>query len=130
MHEYDPGVTSFLTNKINEEFTKYGTALPFSLSKKDKDGNIIAAASGSIIYGAIYTDQLWVDPHHRKKGLGFEILDAIHNYGISKGCRIATVCTMSFQGAVDFYEKAGYVMDFERSGYYRNSSCVFLKRLL
>jgi hypothetical protein len=29
-----------------------------------------------------------------------------------------------------FYEKLGYVVDFERHGYTQNSSCIFLKRSL
>jgi hypothetical protein len=37
---------------------------------------------------------------------------------------------MSFQGAKTFYEKLGYVSDFERQGYTRDSSCIFLKRSL
>jgi len=37
---------------------------------------------------------------------------------------------MSFQGAKAFYEKLGYVSDFERHGYIQNSSCLFMRKEL
>ena len=37
-----------------------------------------------------------------------------HHYGRENECSIATVATMSFQDAKAFYEKLGYVVDFER----------------
>jgi hypothetical protein len=50
--------------------------------------------------GSIYTDQLWVHPGSRKKGLGHQLMEAVHDYGRKLGCRIATVATMSFQKAI------------------------------
>jgi ribosomal protein S18 acetylase RimI-like enzyme len=43
---------------------------------------------------------------------------------------MATVSTMSFQGARDFYEKLGYQIDFERKGYIQESRCFFMKKVL
>jgi hypothetical protein len=43
-------------------------------------------------------------------------MEAVHSYGLKSGCSMATVTTMSFQDAKAFYEKLGYVVDFERSG--------------
>jgi len=83
-----------------------------------------------VIFGSIYTDQLLVHPDHRKKGLGHQLMEAVHDYGRKSGCAMATVATMSFQGAKAFYEKLGYISDFERHGYMQNSSCIFLKRSL
>jgi ribosomal protein S18 acetylase RimI-like enzyme len=57
-------------------------------------------------------------------------MEGVHDYGRENGCSMATVATMSFQNAKAFYEKLGYVVDFERSGYTQNSSCIFLKRSL
>jgi len=128
--EYNPDEVQFLTDRINEEYSKYGNALPFSFCIRNKTNEIIAGCSGSLIYGSIYIDQLWVHPDHRSKGLGFELIESVHSYGASKGCNIATVCTMSFQDAKDFYLKCGYTVDYERSGYIKNSKCLFLKRVL
>ncbi len=120
----------FLTQKINQETPNFGSAHPFAFFIRDEKNQIIAGCNGSVIFGSIYTDQLWVHPTHRKNGLGHQLMEAVHDYGLKAGCSMATVATMNFQGAKTFYEKLGYVMDFERPGYTRNSSCIFLKRRL
>ena len=97
---------------------------------RDEHNQIIAGCNGSVIFGSIYTDQLWVHPNYRKNGLGHQLMEAVHDYGRKSECSMATVTTMSFQGAKTFYEKLGYVSDFERPGYTQNSSCIFLKRSL
>ena len=120
----------FLTQKINQETPDFGSAHPFAFFVRDEHNQIIAGCNGSVIFGSIYTDQLWVHPDHRKKGLGHKLMEAVHDYGRKSGCAMATVATMSFQGSKAFYEKLGYVSDFERQGYTQNSSCIFLKRSL
>lgn len=120
----------FLTQKINQETPEFGEAHPFAFFIRDEKNQIIAGCNGSVIFGSIYTDQLWVHPAHRKNGLAHQLMEAVHDYGLRSGCSMATVATMSFQGAKAFYEKLGYVSDFERPGYTKNSSCIFLKRSL
>lgn len=120
----------FLTQKINQETLSFGESHPFAFFIRDEKNQIVAGCNGSIIFGSIYTDQLWVHPAHRKNGLGHKLMGAVHDYGRKSGCQIATVATMSFQGAKAFYEKLGYVVDFERPGYTHSSSCIFLKRSL
>ena len=120
----------YLTHKINQETPEYGAAYPFAFFIRDKNDQIIAGCNGSIVFGAIYTDQLWVHPDHRKAGLGHQLMAQVHDYGCESGCTMATVATMSFQVAKPFYEKLGYVVDFERSGYTKGSRCIFLKREL
>ena len=120
----------FLTNKINQETPKLGEAYPFAFFMRDDKNQIIAGCNGSVIFGSIYTDQLWVHPDHRKNGLGYQLMDAVHDYGRRSGCSMATVATMSFQGAKTFYEKLGYVIDFERPGYTHSSSCHFMRKEL
>ncbi len=120
----------FLTQKINQETPEFSAAYPFAFFLRDEKNQIIAGCNGSVIFGSIYTDQLWVHPDHRKNGLGHQLMDAVHDYGRKSGCWIATVATMSFQGAKAFYEKLGYIGDFERSGYTQNSSCYFMRKEL
>ena len=120
----------FITGKINEETHEFGSAYPFGFFIKDNNGNIIAGCNGSVIFGCIYTDQLWVDKKYRKTGLGKKLMDAVHEYGLQIGCSMATVSTMSFQGALEFYEKLGYKVDFEREGYVGGSKCIFLRKEL
>lgn len=120
----------FLTQKINEETPELGSAHPFAFLIRNDAGEIIAGCNGSVIFGSIYTDQLWVHPQYRKSGLGHDLMEKVHDYGRKNGCTMATVATMTFQNAVEFYKKLGYVIDFKRSGYAKNASCIFLKRNL
>ncbi len=122
-----------LTNKINYEAAIRGVtskASSFAFFMREEDGEIIAGCNGSIVYGAIYTDQLWVNPAYRSQGLGLALMEKIHSLGIESGCTMATVCTMDFQEVKHFYEKLGYICDFERQGYDHDAVCYFLKKNL
>lgn len=119
----------FLTKQINESVREgFGSIEPFGFFIRDDNNKIIAGCNGSKVFGVMYTDQLWVHPDYRKQGLGAKLMKQMHKYGKVSGCSMATVATMSFQGAVAFYEKLGYVIDFERKGYINGSSVVYLKK--
>jgi GNAT superfamily N-acetyltransferase len=120
----------FLTKQINQETSEYGQATPFAFFMRDERGEIITGANGFVIYGAIYTDQLWVDKGYKGQGFAKKIMDKVHEFGKLEGCKIATVQTMSFQGAQNFYEKLGYVQDFKRTGYVNGSNCIFMRKAL
>ncbi len=117
----------FLTQKINDETQEYGKAYQFAFFIKGIDNEIIAGCNGSVIFGVIYTDQLWVKNELRGQGIGKQLMGKIHEYGKEIGCQISTVATMSFQ-AKEFYESLGYVVEFERHGYTNESFMIFLKR--
>jgi len=120
----------FITKQINQETSAYGEAYPFAFFMRDDDSKIIAGANGFVIYGAIYTDQLWVNKDYRGQGFARKIMDKVHEFGKLEGCKVATVQTMSFQDAQIFYEKLGYVQDFERAGYVNGSNCIFMRKAL
>jgi len=120
----------FLTQQINEETPERKGAFPFAFFIHDDNGNIIAGCNGSVIFGSIYTDQLWVHRNYRHQGLGQKLMEQAHEYGRQNMCRMATVATMSFQNARVFYEQLGYICDFERQGYSDGASCVFLRKEL
>lgn len=125
-----PEDIEYLTQKINEEITAYGSAFPFGFFIRDENDKIIAGCNGYIIFGCIYTDQLWVDTSYQKQGLARKLMNKVHEYGRLENCKMATVNTMSFQNALKFYEKLGYKVDLERKGYNNNSSCLFLRKNL
>ncbi len=118
----------YLTQKINEEIQGNGSAYPFSFWIRHHSGEILAGCNGSVIYGSIDTDQIWVHPNHRKQALGRKLMDRVHAYGRQVKCTLATVRTMSFQGARMFYEHLGYRCDFERTGYSNESKCQFFRK--
>ncbi len=120
----------FLSQKINEETIDKGISSQFAFFIRDDTKQIVAGCSGSVIYGSIYTDLLWVHPDFRRKGLGCQLLEKVHDYGREMHCKIATVATMNFQKARGFYEKLGYKCDFVREGYVDGSTCVFLRKTL
>ncbi len=115
-----------LTRKINEESSEFGQASPFAFYIRDENNQIIAGANGFLIYGIVYTDQLWVDKLYRNQGLARKIMNKVHAFGLLKECKTAGVQTMSFQNAVQFYKKLGYQQDFQRQGYTKDSSCIFM----
>ena len=119
-----------LTQKINQETAEFGEARPFAFFIRDNEENIIAGANGFLIYGTVYTDQLWVDPNYRNQGLARKIMDKVHELGKLEGCKVATIQTMSFQKAATFYKNLGYVQDFKRYGYVDNSYCIFMRKEL
>ena len=129
--DYSPNAKDieFLTTKINEETKEeYGSNFPFAFFIRNQDDQIIAGCNGYIIFGCIYTDQLWVDPDYRNQGLAKSLMEKVHEYGRKQGCNMATICTMSFQNAVNFYKKLEYKVDFERQGYVKDASCLFLRK--
>lgn len=130
-HSLRPSINDieFLTRKLNDETAELGSTHPFAFFIRNNTDEIIAGCNGFVVFGAIYTDQLWVHQDWRKKNLGRELMKHVHDYGRKVGCRIATVATMSFQSQ-GFYEKLGYKVDFERSGYVNGSSCLFLQLAL
>ncbi len=121
---------NFLTQKINQETPEFGKSHPFAFFIRDDQNQVLAGCNGNLIFGSIYTDQLWVRSDHRKRGLGCKLMEMVHGYGRENRCIMASISTMSFQGALVFYEKLGYIVDFERSGYEQNSSFIFMKKKL
>ncbi|WP_353284273.1 GNAT family N-acetyltransferase [Wolbachia endosymbiont (group A) of Lasioglossum fulvicorne] len=120
----------FLLKKINEETVDKGTCNPFAFFIRDDTEQIIAGCSGFVIYGSIYTDLLWVHSDYRRKGMGKQLMEEVHDYSREMHCKIATVATMNFQMARGFYEKLEYKCDLVRPGYVDGATCIFLKKVL
>jgi ribosomal protein S18 acetylase RimI-like enzyme len=115
---------------IDAENPKWSGGQAFGFKVEDEFGNFIARCNGVVMFGAIYTDQLWVHAQHRNRGVGKKLMDGVHKLGLEKGCFMATVNTMNFQSALSFYKKLGYEIDFERAGYMHAATCCFLRKVL
>jgi GNAT superfamily N-acetyltransferase len=132
VHTLNPAANQleYLTEQINKEALEMGItdqAFPFAFYIYEQE-QLIAGCNGSLIYGSIYTDQLWVHPHYRKKGLGKALMEKVHELGKAHHCTLATVSTLSFQNSRSFYEKLGYTVDFCRPGYVQESVCFFMRK--
>ncbi len=104
----------FLTEKINAETQEHGSARPFAFFIRGGQKEIIAGCNGFVLYGVIYTDQLWVSSHYRQQGLGRKLMTEVENLGRKEKCYLATVSSMTFQGAQGFYEKSGFEIEYQR----------------
>ena len=125
MKEPSGDVVDYLREKINDESPDKDPAESFGFLIRDQAKNIIAGCNGSIIFGAIYTDQLWVHPKYRKQGLGKKLMQKVEEHGLAMGCQVATVATMHFQNALEFYERLGFEKEHVRLGVDADSSVTF-----
>ncbi|AZL15985.1 GNAT family N-acetyltransferase [Rickettsiales endosymbiont of Stachyamoeba lipophora] len=94
-----------------------------------QDNEIIAGITGHIVYGNLYIALLWIDAKYRNQGLGQALVSKAWEYGKANNCDFTTVCTLDWQ-AKPFYEKLGYELEFERSGYWNNSTLYYFKKAL
>ena len=74
----------------------------------DEDGSVIAGCVGYILpWGCLYVDDMWVDEKYRLQELGSNLLQAVEQVGIDRGCYLSYLDTGDFQ-AKPFYLKHGY----------------------
>lgn len=125
----DAADIDFIAQQINQETPECGAA-PFAFFIRNDQGHIMAGCNGAVIFGSIYTDQIWVHPTHRRQGLGRTLMERVHAHGVAHGATQAALNCMSFQEAAAFYKHLGYVLDFQRPGYIKDASCLFFTRPL
>jgi GNAT superfamily N-acetyltransferase len=85
---------------------------------------IARAADGTVIGGAIgrtwgeccELQQLWVEPAHRRRGLGAQLVRAFEGRAQQRGCRTFYLDTFSFQ-APRLYRALGYEVQLELRGF-------------
>ena len=101
----------------------------FGFSLRTKNHEIVGGATGSLLYGSIYTDMLWISPSLQGQGYGRRLMEKVEEFGQENSCSFASVNTMNFQ-ALSFYLKCGYQVEFQRNGYLLDSTNYFLKKIL
>lgn len=93
-----------------------------------EDEQILGGVYGFTIYGACYTDLIWVHDDLLDRGYGKLLLDAAEKLGKERGCTMSILCTMDWQ-AKDWYERQGYQVEFERNGYINDSTCYHMIKI-
>jgi GNAT superfamily N-acetyltransferase len=73
----------------------------------DREGALVAGASGWSWGAAAGIGMTWVREDQRGEGLGSELLDAFEGEARRRGCGHVFVTSFTFQ-APDFYRKLGY----------------------
>lgn len=109
--------------------TKHTPMEFFAFFVRDAQQKIIGGCNGSTLYGCLYIDQLWVDESIRQQGYGSHLVNAALAFGVEKHCTFATVNTMSWE-ALGFYQKLGFEIEFQRTGFEHGSIFYFLRKSL
>lgn len=101
----------------------------FAFFVRDKTDQILGGCNGSMYYGCLYIDTLWLDERLRQKKIGTQLMLSAEQLGIDNDCLFSTVNTMDWE-ALGFYQKLGYEIEYQREGYLNNSILYFLKKIL
>lgn len=122
-----------LTEGISENAKEIkGIALqvqPFGFFHKDSQGVILAGCQGEICYKSMFISQLWVSEKLRHQGIGTLLMQKAEALAKDSDCQMLAINTMDWE-AESFYKKLGFKVDFERSGYEKNSKMLFLSKML
>lgn len=101
----------------------------FAVFLRDHHQSILGGCSGTILYGCLYIDTLWVSPKLRSQGYGRQLMQKALEFGLAKHCSFATVNTMDWE-ALAFYQKLGFSIEFQRQGFAHGSVFYFLRKSL
>jgi GNAT superfamily N-acetyltransferase len=107
----DPGDIEFLEMQIRREAStamELGDEAELAIFVRE-DGKVIAGISGWTWGDCCELQSLWVDPVHRGRRLGLQLLAAAEEAAASRGCTQTVHFTYDFQ-ARRIYERAGYEM--------------------
>jgi len=95
----------------------------------DPDGQIIAGLAGSIFWGWLHVDTLWVAESYRNHGLGAALMDQAEAEAIAMDVHQAFLESTDFQ-AVGFYEKRGYQIFAQLENQPPGHICYYMKKIL
>lgn len=102
---------------------------PFSIFIKDLKENTLGGASGTLFYGSLYVDSLWIEKALRHQGWGTKLMHEAEKLGRKHGASFVTLNTMDWE-ALPFYQKLGYSIEFTREGYEKGSKMFMLRKSL
>lgn len=80
------------------------------------EGQVVGGAIGRWWGSNCELQQLWVEPSHRRQGLGARLLQQFEVSASSHGCTAVYLETFSFQ-APQLYVAHGYKIEWERTGF-------------
>jgi len=79
-------------------------------------GQVVGGAVGRTWGSCCELQQLWVEPAHRRQGIGARLVKAFERRAESRGCRTFYLETFSFQ-APELYRSLGYEARLELRGF-------------
>ncbi|CDR34799.1 GNAT family N-acetyltransferase [Criblamydia sequanensis] len=102
---------------------------PFSIFLKNESGKIYGGVQAFLGSESVYIDLLFVDEALQKQGYGTQLLLAVEQEALKKGCVFSLVDTWDFQ-AEAFYLQRGYKRIGELKDYWLGHSKIFLRKNL
>lgn len=127
--EEDHGIIYQGINEYAAERQLAGTGGYF-FAAYDDHKKAIAAISGFDNFGPAEIGGLWVDKHYRNKGYGKALVENAETWARAKGCFALTVFTLKDWPACAWYQKMGFVIEYERNGHANDSiGCYLIKKL-
>ena len=83
---------------------------------RTKSGIVIGGAVGRRWGACCELQQLWVEPPHRRNGIGTQLIRAFESHARAQGCSSFFLETFNFQ-TPSLYESLGYVVVYEHKLY-------------
>jgi GNAT superfamily N-acetyltransferase len=80
---------------------------PVFLSLRDMQGAVVGGLIGSMVWGWLHVDILWVSEAVRGWGYGSKLLREAESHALAAGCQHAFLETLDFQ-ALPFYQRHDY----------------------
>lgn len=93
------------------------------------DTEFVGAIVVQPFWEQLHIKYLFVEENYRGQGIARQLMNHALEFGKKRGCQFAFVETMSFQ-APEFYQKMGFVIEFSRPGYARNTMFHYLKKTI
>jgi len=89
-------------------------------------GELAGVIVVQLFWEQLHIKYLFVKENMRGQGLGRQLLQHALEFGKKRQCAFAFVETMNFQ-ALEFYKKMGFILNFSRTGYAKNTSFNYLQ---
>lgn len=83
---------------------------PLAVFLRAPDTTLVGGLVGDTYWGWLYISMLWIAEELRQHGYGRTLLEAAEHEAQRRGCHAVHLDTMSFQGALPFYQRQGYTI--------------------
>lgn len=130
-------LTPDLKTWVYQEFSEHAvitvgfdglTNEPITFIAKDND-IIIAICTCQLFWGNLHIKYLFTKKEYQRQGIAKTLMQYALAYGKEQDASFAFAETMSFQ-APEFYQKLGFKVDLERTGFTQDLSYLYLSKAL
>lgn len=100
---------------------------PLAVFLRNHLRRVVGGVCGETYSGWLYIQTMWVREDLQDQGYGTELMRAVEQEAIKRGCRSAYLSTIDKQ-ALEFYEKFGYRVCAELVGFPQGHSAYLMKK--